>query len=147
MKIVTAGGQGSGFITSREGYVVTNHHVVKGEIEAAITLYLRSKNGFDLKTVPKCKVIAINPDMDLALLKIKPPKGVRLKHVFVGDSEKVKVGHKVYAIGTPIGLERTVSSGIVSVTNRVFAGRTHLPDPTDNGARIRGAGCPPACVR
>lgn len=126
VKIESPGGQGSGFITSSEGYVVTNFHVVDGEVEVNVTLYLRSKNGFDLLTVHKVKVVAVNPQVDLALLKMEPPEDVALGHVFLGDSEDVVVGQRVYAIGTPIGLERTVSSGIVSVTNRVFAGGTRF---------------------
>jgi serine protease Do len=126
VKIETSTGQGSGFITAKDGYIVTNFHVVDGDLEATVTLYIKSRNGFDLKTVPKVKVIAQNPQVDLALLKMDPPKGVVLKHIFIGESRKVKVGEKVFAIGTPIGLERTVSSGIISVTNRVFAGFTHF---------------------
>jgi serine protease Do len=57
---------------------------------------------------------------------MEPPAGVKLRPVFVGDSEAVKVGDSVYAIGTPIGLDRTVSAGIVSVTNRVLRGHTHF---------------------
>jgi len=126
VKITSPGGQGSGFITSKDGYIVTNFHVVEREVEVNVTLYLKSKSGFDLRTLRKCKVAAIAPKLDLALVKIKPPKDVILKYVYIGDSNKMKVGDKVYAIGTPIGLERTVSSGIISVTNRTFQGRTHL---------------------
>ena len=74
----------------------------------------------------KVKVVAANPAMDLALLKIEPPEDLQLPYVYMGDSEAMEVGARVYAIGTPIGLERTVSSGIISVDNRSFAGRTHL---------------------
>jgi serine protease Do len=126
VKIESGSGQGSGFITSPDGYVVTNFHVVEREVEVKVTLYLRSLNGFDLRTIRQVKVVAINPDMDLALLKMDPPADIVLKNVFLGDSEKVRAGDRVYAIGTPIGLERTVSAGIVSVTNRTFAGRTHF---------------------
>ncbi|MCA8973525.1 MAG: trypsin-like peptidase domain-containing protein, partial [Planctomycetes bacterium] len=77
-------------------------------------------------TVRKVKVIAVNPHVDLALLKMTPPPGVRLKFVYIGESDPVKVGERVFAIGTPIGLERTVSSGIISVTNRTWSGFTHL---------------------
>lgn len=124
VKIESPAGQGSGFLTSPEGFVVTNFHVVDGEIEVDVTLYLRSKAGFDLRTIRKCKVLATNPQIDLALVKLEPPQDITLQHVFLADSEKVRVGDSVYAIGTPIGLERTVSSGIVSVTNRVFGGHT-----------------------
>jgi serine protease Do len=124
VKVESPAGQGSGFITSPDGYLVTNFHVVDGELEVDVTLYLRNKAGFDLRTVRKCKVLATNPQIDLALVKMEPPADVVLSHVFLADSEKVRVGDTVYAIGTPIGLERTVSSGIVSVTNRVFGGHT-----------------------
>ncbi len=126
IKIESAAGQGSGFITSRDGYAVTNFHVVDGETEVNVTLYLKSKNGYDLKTIRKVKVIAINPAVDLALIKLEPPAGVTLTPVFLGASEKMQVGDRVYAIGTPIGLERTVSNGIVSVDNRTFNGFTHF---------------------
>ncbi len=126
VKIESPGGQGSGFITSKDGYVVTNFHVVAREVEVNVTLYLKSKAGFDVRTIRKCKVAAIAPKLDLALVKIKRPKDVTLKYVYIGDSNEMKVGDKVYAIGTPIGLERTVSAGIISVTNRTFEGRTHL---------------------
>ncbi len=126
VKIETSTGQGSGFITSADGYIATNFHVVEGEITADVTLYLRSKNGFDVRTVQDVKVVAINPHIDLALLKMDPPEDVKLSHVYIGDSEKVKAGDRVYAIGTPIGLERSVSSGIVSVTNRSYGGTPHF---------------------
>lgn len=126
VKIESPGGQGSGFITSKDGYIVTNFHVVEGETEVSVTLYLKSKNGYDLKTVRKCQVIAVNPHVDLALVKMEPPQGVTLSPVYLGDSDKLRVGDRVYAVGTPIGLERTVSNGIVSVDNRTFNGFTHL---------------------
>lgn len=126
VKIESAAGQGSGFITSKDGYIVTNFHVVDGETEVDVTLYLKSRNGYDLQTVRKVKVVAANPDLDLALVKLEPPAGVELTPVYLGDSDEVKVGDRVYAIGTPIGLERTVSNGIVSVDNRTFSGFTHF---------------------
>jgi len=125
VKVISADGQGSGFITSTEGYIVTNFHVVEGEDEVSVKLFLQSKSGFDLKTVNKVKVVAVNPAMDLALLKLEPPEGVELTRVYLAGEEAVRVGDKVYAIGAPIGLERTVSSGIVSVTNRTMGGRIH----------------------
>jgi serine protease Do len=97
VKIESPGGQGSGFITSKDGFIVTNFHVVEREVEVNVTLYLKSKNGFDLRTIRKCKVVAIAPKLDLALVKIKPPKEVILRYVYIGDSNKMKVGDKVYA--------------------------------------------------
>jgi serine protease Do len=126
VKIEAAGGQGSGFITHADGWIVTNFHVVNREVEVDVVLFPRGKDGFEPRTVRKCKVAAINPPLDLALVKMEVPKDLHLQTVFLGDSEAMKVGDTVYAIGAPIGLDRTVSSGIVSVTNRVFEGRCHF---------------------
>ncbi len=126
VKIEAAGGQGSGFVTHADGWIVTNFHVVEGEVEVDVVIYPLGKDGFEPRTVRKCKVAAINPAMDLALVKMEPPKDLQLKTVYMGDSEATRVGDTVYAIGAPIGLDRTVSSGIVSVTNRTFEGRCHF---------------------
>ena len=126
VKIEAAGGQGSGFVTHRDGWIVTNFHVVEREVEVDVVVYHVGKNGFEPRTIKKCRVDAINPAMDLALVKMEPPKDLELETVFLGDSNAMNVGDKVYAIGAPIGLDRTVSSGIISVQNRVFAGRCHF---------------------
>ncbi len=126
VKIEAAGGQGSGFVTHADGWVVTNFHVVEREVEVDVVVYSLGKNGFEPRTVRKCKVAAINPDMDLALVKMEAPADLALKTIFLGDSDGMQVGDTVYAIGAPIGLDRTVSSGIISVTNRTFEGRCHF---------------------
>ncbi len=126
VKIEAAGGQGSGFITNADGWIVTNFHVVEREVEVDVVIYPVGKNGLEPRTVRKAKVAAINPAMDLALVKMEPPKDLQLKTVFLGDSDSMNVGDTVYAIGAPIGLDRTVSSGIISVTNRTFEGRCHF---------------------
>lgn len=126
VKIEASGGQGSGFVTHADGWIVTNFHVVEREVEVDVVIYPLGKNGFEPRTVRKCKVAAINPAMDLALVKMERPADLELKPVFLGDSETMRVGDTVYAIGAPIGLDRTVSSGIVSVTNRTFEGRCHF---------------------
>lgn len=126
VKIEASGGQGSGFVTHTDGWIVTNFHVVEREVEVDVVVYPVGVNGFEPRTIRKCKVAAINPAMDLALVKMEPPKDLQLKSVFLGDSDAMQVGDTVYAIGAPIGLDRTVSSGIVSVTNRTFEGRCHF---------------------
>ncbi len=126
VKIESASGQGSGFITDAAGWIVTNFHVVAREVEVDVVVYPRGKNGFEPRTIRKCKVTAINPEMDLSLVKMEVPADLHLDIVYLGDSEGMKVGDTVYAIGAPIGLDRTVSSGIISVTNRTFAGRSHF---------------------
>ena len=126
VKIEAAGGQGSGFVTHPDGWVVTNFHVVARELEVDVVVYPVGKAGMDPRTVRKCKVAAINPSMDLALVKMEPPADLALKTVYLGDSDAMRVGDTVYAIGAPIGLDRTVSSGIISVTNRTVEGRCHF---------------------
>ncbi len=126
VKIETGSGQGSGFVISEDGYVVTNFHVVAGEVAADVIIYLRSRDGFDVRTVRGAEVVAINPHLDLAMVKMEPPDDVELAIAHIGDSETVETGDRVYAIGAPIGLERTVSAGIVSVTNRSFGGFPHF---------------------
>jgi serine protease Do len=126
VKIEAAGGQGSGFITHEDGWLVTNFHVVEREVEVDVVIYPVTQGGFEPRTVRRCKVAAINPSMDLALVKMEPPKDLQLKTIYLGDSDQMNVGDTVYAIGAPIGLDRTVSSGIISVTNRVFEGRCHF---------------------
>jgi len=126
VKIEAAGGQGSGFVTHADGWIVTNFHVVEREVEVDVVVYPVGKNGFEPRTIRKCKVSAINPNMDLALVKMEPPADLQLKTVYLGDSDGMQVGDTVYAIGAPIGLDRTVSSGIISVTNRTFEGRCHF---------------------
>lgn len=126
VKVETGGGLGSGFITHQDGWLVTNFHVVEGEVEVDVVVYPVFNGAFEPRTIRKAKVAAINPAMDLALVKLEPPKDLQLKTVFLGVSDEMNVGDAVYAIGAPIGLDRTVSSGIVSVTNRTFQGRCHL---------------------
>ncbi len=126
VKIEAAGGQGSGFVTHADGWVVTNFHVVEREVEVDVVVYSLGKNGFEPRTVRKCKVAAINPAMDLALVKVEAPADLALKTIYLGESDGMQVGDTVYAIGAPIGLDRTVSSGIISVTNRTFEGRCHF---------------------
>ncbi|MFT4843451.1 MAG: serine protease Do [Planctomycetota bacterium] len=126
VKVETGGGLGSGFITHADGWLVTNFHVVEGEVEVDVVVYSATNGGFEPRTIRKAKVAAINPAMDLALVKMEPPADLQLKTVFLGASDEMNVGDAVYAIGAPIGLDRTVSSGIVSVTNRTFEGRCHF---------------------
>ncbi len=102
---------GSGFIISRDGFIVTNYHVVKNATEVRVVL----KDG----TEYKAKIYGTDPKTDIALLKIDP-KGRDLPTVKLGDSDKLKVGEWVLAIGNPFGLSYTVTAGIVSAKGRVI---------------------------
>lgn len=99
---------GSGVIISKDGYIVTNNHVV----ENAETINVRLTNFEEYDA----KVIGRDPKTDLALLKIAPKNG--LPTTSFGDSEKLRVGDWVMAIGNPFGFEQTVTAGIVSGKGR-----------------------------
>lgn len=100
-------GQGSGFIISADGYVITNAHVVADADEVNVTL--TDKREF------KAKVIGTDQRTDVAVLKIDT---TGLPKVSIGDSDKVRVGEWVLAIGSPFGFENTVTAGIVSAKSR-----------------------------
>jgi serine protease Do len=100
-------GSGSGVIISEDGYIVTNNHVVDGADEVTVTL--SNKKSF------KAKVVATDPSTDLAVVKVDA-KG--LPFLLYGNSDDVKVGQWVLAVGYPLSLETTVTAGIVSAKGR-----------------------------
>lgn len=101
---------GSGVIVDAEGLIVTNSHVVFGYRALAVTL----ENGY---TAP-AKLLGADPILDLAVLRIPPPE-TGLPKISLGDSEALKVGEEVVAIGNPLGLEQTLTRGIISGINRL----------------------------
>jgi len=121
----TPAGQGSGFVINKDGYLVTNFHVVENERKIEVTLFLPGDHGFDKVKKDKVRIIATNPFLDLALLRIEDMEGP-LKTVYFGDSGDLRTGQEVFAIGNPMGLERSVSSGVVSSTNRNFNGQVYI---------------------
>jgi len=100
-------GEGSGFIISADGYVMTNAHVVSGSTEVLVSL--PDKREF------KAKIVGADERTDVALVKVD---GTGLPTVKTGDVSKLKVGEWVLAIGSPFGLENTVTAGIVSAKQR-----------------------------
>jgi serine protease Do len=103
-------GVGSGVIISNDGYILTNNHVVEGAKEVTVTLADKKEH--------KAQIVGRDPKTDLAVLKIE--SGKPLPAAAMGDSEQVKVGDWVVAIGNPFGLNHTVTSGIVSAKGRVI---------------------------
>jgi len=101
---------GSGFIIDQEGYIVTNNHVVENADK--ITVVLEDEKEFN------AEIIGRDPYTDIALLKIKSEK--KFSPVPLGDSDALKVGQWVVAIGNPFGLSQTVTAGIVSAKGRVI---------------------------
>jgi serine protease Do len=106
-------GLGSGFIVDSEGYILTNSHVVEGAQE--ISVHLADGREF------KAKVVGTDPPTDIAVIKIKADN---LPVAQLGDSDKAEVGDWVLAIGSPFGLDQTVTSGIISATGRSNVGIT-----------------------
>jgi serine protease Do len=101
---------GSGFIIDKEGYIVTNNHVVENTDQ--IKVILKDNHEYE------AKIIGTDKNTDLALIKIKPDE--KLTALDLGDSNSVKVGQWVVAIGNPFGLGHTVTAGIVSAKSRVI---------------------------
>jgi len=109
----TQRGLGSGFIVSKAGVVLTNNHVVAGADE--VWVQLADERRFE------AKVIGSDPSTDVAVIKMdRPPEDLRT--VQLGNSEQVRVGDFVLAIGNPLGLGQTVTMGIVSAKNRMLGG-------------------------
>lgn len=111
-------GTGSGFIWDKDGRIVTNFHVIEDANRIEVTLADGS--------TWKASLVGTAPDKDIAVLQISAPPG-RLKPIPVGNSENLRVGQKVYAIGNPFGLDQTMTSGIVSAIGReikAVTGRT-----------------------
>lgn len=128
--VQTPGGLGSGFIINDRGYCVTNYHVVERETRIAVTIFhVTEKGEFEKRRIDDVKILALNPFFDLALLQI-PKQDFPFKPVFVAQAEQEKPGDEVFAIGNPLGLERSVSEGIVSTRNRSFDGIVYIQTTT-----------------
>ena len=107
-------GSGSGSVIDNQGHILTNYHVVEGAQKLSVSL------GGD-KTYP-AQYVGGDPDTDLAVIKIDPP-ATGLTIVPLGDSDKLSVGQKVLAIGNPFGLDRTLTTGVISGLQRPIRSR------------------------
>ncbi len=115
-------GNGSGSVIDAQGHILTNYHVIEGSTKLTVSF------GGE-KTYP-AKVIGGDPDTDLAIIKIEPGAD-KLTIVPLGDSDQLDVGQKVLAIGNPFGLDRTLTTGVISGLQRPIRAR--------NGRPIEGA--------
>ena len=126
IKVSTPSGLGSGFIIDPDGHAITNAHVIQGETKIKATVFEQGERDFKRITVDDVEIIAVNNHLDLALIKLKHPDGKPFKTVYVQGQEKLEVGEEVFAIGNPLGLERTLSTGVVSTTQRSFGGMSFV---------------------
>ncbi|MCA9066629.1 MAG: trypsin-like peptidase domain-containing protein, partial [Planctomycetaceae bacterium] len=125
--VQTPGGLGSGFIINDRGYCVTNYHVVEGETRIAVTIFHRSANGdFERKAIRDVRIVALNPHFDLALLEIPQQANMAFRPVYLAEDDSHREGDSVFAIGNPLGLERSVSEGIVSTRSRNVEGIVYI---------------------
>jgi serine protease Do len=125
--VQTPSGLGSGFIVNSRGYCVTNYHVIERETRIAVTIFHRSESGeFSRRRIDDVKILSLNPFLDLALLQIPVQPEFKFRPVFLAQDDDQKEGDEVFAIGNPLGLERSVSRGIVSTRNRNFEGLVYI---------------------
>jgi serine protease Do len=125
--VTTPVGLGSGFIIHPAGYVITNDHVVAGENKIAVTFFEKEDGGEFVRTqFENVRIIASSAEWDIALLKIEDTKGRSFKTVPLGNNTDLRQGQHVFAIGNPLGLERSVSEGLVSIPSRLIDGRLYI---------------------
>lgn len=103
-------GAGTGCLLDQEGHVLTNYHVIESASRLEVALYDQSKYG--------AEVVGVDERNDLAILRLIDPPKEKLQPVTLGDSDTIKVGQKVLAIGNPLGLQNTLTVGIVSSVGR-----------------------------
>ena len=130
VQVRTPEGLGSGFFINDDGYLITNFHVIEGETEISVEVYQQKNGQLDRETYKQVKIIAINKFHDLALLHIEDKDAPKFKPVTLGSSDALNVGDGVFAIGSPLGLERTVTQGILSTKTRELEGELYLQTST-----------------
>ena len=131
VRVLAGGGLGSGFIINEDGLVITNVHVVEGQRDIQLTIYLDDADGGARKEqIEDVEIVALNPFLDLALLRIPNADQYPLRAVKMASSDALQRSQKVFAVGTPRGFERTVSEGIVSDPYRSFAGQCYIQTTT-----------------
>ncbi|MGH7980729.1 MAG: S1C family serine protease [Limisphaerales bacterium] len=127
VQVRTPEGLGSGFFVNPDGYLITNFHVIEGETEISVEVYSQDSNGqLDRDVYKKVRIVAINKFHDLALLHIEDKNAPKFKYLTLGSSDALNVGDPVFAIGSPMGLERTVTEGIISTKTRELEGELYL---------------------
>ena len=130
VQVKTPGGLGSGFFISESGHLITNYHVIEKENQIQIEVYHRMKKRLIRRTYKDVSIVAINKFDDLALLKVDDKDREKFEPVPLGNLDYIEAGETVFAIGSPLGLERTVTKGILSTKNRLIGGNLYLQTNT-----------------
>ncbi len=126
VQVRTPGGQGSGFFLNAEGYLITNFHVIEGETRISVEVYHQRNGQLERRSYKDVRIVAMNKFADLALLSIEDEDRPEFSAVILGSPDSLAVGERVFAIGSPLGLERTLTEGIVSTKTRELAGDLYL---------------------
>ncbi len=130
VQVHTPTGLGSGFIIHPTGFVITNEHVIAGEYSISVTQFRRGRGELERVVHHNVRVVALDPRLDLALLKIDAAGNSAFPTVALGDFNLATDGQAVFAIGSPLGLDRTVSTGIISQRARALDGRLYIQTTT-----------------
>src|SRR4051794_29578225 len=99
ISIETPSGKGSGLLVNKDGFAITNAHVIKGETRISAILYQNVPSGLSRRRVDDVEIVAINPFFDLALIKLPLPSDLKPSHVVLGNGEDVNSGDSVFAVG------------------------------------------------
>lgn len=126
VQVRTPSGLGSGFIINQDGFLMTNFHVIENETQISVEVYHQTNGELERRSYKQVRIIAINKFEDLALLRIEDKDAPKFKTVALGNSDALSVGESVFAIGSPLGLERTVTEGILSTKTRQLQGALYL---------------------
>lgn len=126
VQVRTPGGLGSGFFLSEDGHLITNFHVIEGETRISIEVYHQRNGLLDRQSYKDVRIVAMNKFADLALLKVDDAGAPKFQRVLLGDTDALAQGERVFAIGSPLGLERTVTEGILSTKTRPMGGDLYL---------------------
>ena len=126
VQVKTPSGLGSGFIIHEDGYLITNFHVIENDAKISVEVYHQTGDQLERKTYTKVRIIGMNKFADLALLRIMDNDAPKFKSVPLVGENALAVGERVFAVGSPLGLERTVTEGIVSTKTRQIEGALYM---------------------
>ena len=125
--VSSPGGMGSGFFVNRKGYLITNYHVIMKQKHLAVTRFVKEDKILRKAIYRDVKIVALDPFHDLAVLRVDPrAEDGEIVPVIFANAEKTRPGETVFVIGNPMGLERTVTEGIISQAARNFEGKLYI---------------------